>query len=176
MSQEHTFKCVKLNFLCFIFSKLWSLQSYLQIRNYHLLAHWLTQVLLHLIKIICWVKLLPSHYLVEFDKYWSKSKSDYQPDDDETSRLDRPSTNSSVKVRRLICKVVEAAESVRIVAPQVCSKLHQGHTQMKTTPRTLDWKQHQGHIPHNCYGRCPCKFFLPGVIFSRLNAKKVFTV
>ena len=35
------------------------------------------------------------------------------------------------------------------------------------------------NIPHNCYGRhgrCPCKFFLPGVIFSRLNAKNHFTV
>ena len=31
-------------------------------------------------------------------------------------------------------------------------------------------------IPHNCHGRhgrCPCKFFLPGVIFSRLNAKNL---
>ena len=31
-------------------------------------------------------------------------------------------------------------------------------------------------IPQNCYGRhgrCPCNFFLPGVIFSRLNAKKL---
>ena len=33
-----------------------------------------------------------------------------------------------------------------------------------------------GCIPHNCcgrHGRCPCRFFLPGVIFSRLNAKNL---
>ena len=28
-------------------------------------------------------------------------------------------------------------------------------------------------MPHICHGRRPCKFFLPGVKFSRLNAKNL---
>ena len=49
-------------------------------------------------------------------------------------------------------------------------------TSSLSRPVTLSALQQYSYIPHNCHGRhgrCPCKFFLPGVIFSRLNAKNL---
>ena len=71
------------------------------------------------------------------------------------------------------CPPTDQGKYLEQRAPQKPSSLHQI---ILTAPKLQERDLFKIHIPHNCHGRhgrCPCKFFLPGVIFSRLNAKNL---